>query len=300
MAGGLGLLGGAVGVVSGIGVLARGDGATDEVVSVRGEVYDLVTSGVYANNPERLVAEGVGWDLVTLVLVVPALLVTAWFVARGSFRARLAAVGLLGYVAYQYLMYAMAWAIGPLLPAFVVLFAASLLGIGWVASTIDLERLTVQVTGRFPRRGVATFCAVMALLLVGMWVPLIAGVLGGELDGVLLGQTTLVVQALDLGIVVPLAGVTAVLVWRRRPVGYLLAAAVVVKGLAMATAICAMVLVAWRVEGTLDAGGLVIFAAAAAASLVLTVAVLRSIVEPVDRPTPDDADAVPRPLARTG
>jgi hypothetical protein len=300
MAGSLGLLGLAVGVVSAIGVLARGDGATDVVVSVRGEVYDLVTSGVYANNPERLVAEGIGWDLVTLLLVVPAVLLTSWFVARGSLRARLAAVGLLGYILYQYLMYAMAWAVGPLLPAFIVILAVSLVGIGWVASSIDLGLLAAHVTDRFPRRGVVTFAAVIGVLLVGMWVPRLAAVLGGDLDGTLLGQTTLVVQALDLGLIVPLAVVTAVLVHRRRPIGYLLAAAVVVKGLAMSTAICAMVLVGWRVEGTLDAGGLAIFAAAAAACLVLTVAVLRSIVEPVDRPTPDGADGAPRPLATAG
>jgi hypothetical protein len=214
MAGSLGLLGLAVGVVSAIGVLARGDGATDVVVSVRGEVYDLVTSGVYANNPERLVAEGIGWDLVTLLLVVPAVLVTSWFVARGSLRARLAAVGLLGYILYQYLMYAMAWAVGPLLPAFIVILAVSLVGIGWVASSIDLGLLAAHVTDRFPRRGVVTFAAVIGVLLVGMWVPRLAAVLGGDLDGTLLGQTTLVVQALDLGLIVPLAVVTAVLVHR--------------------------------------------------------------------------------------
>jgi hypothetical protein len=102
-------------------------------------------------------------------------------------------------------------------------------------------------------------------------------VISGDLDGVLLGQTTLVVQVLDLGLIVPLALATAVLVHRRRPIGYLLAAAVVVKGLAMATAIVAMVLVGWRIEGTLDVGGLIIFTTAAVACLVLTIAVLRSI-----------------------
>jgi hypothetical protein len=280
MAVGLAVLAVLVAAVSAIGVLARGDGTTEAVVSVRGEAYDLVTTGVYANNAERLVAEGIGWDLVTLLLVVPAMLVTAWLVARGSFRARLCAVGLLGYVLYQYLMYATTWAIGPLLPAFVTLFAAAIVGIAWLASSIGLERLAGQVTDRFPHRGIVTFSTLIGLLLVGMWVPRLAAVMGGDLDGVLLGQTTLVVQVLDLGIVVPLAIATAVLVHRRRPIGYLLAAAVVVKGLAMATAIVAMVLVGWRIEGTLDVGGLVIFAAAAVACLWLTIAVLRSVTEP--------------------
>lgn len=67
----------AVVVVAAMGVIGRGDGSTEQVVSARGEPVEMVTTGVYANNPERLVAEGIGWDLVTLLLVVPALLLVA-------------------------------------------------------------------------------------------------------------------------------------------------------------------------------------------------------------------------------
>ena len=54
------LLGVAVGVVSAIGVFGRGDGTTESVVSVRGEPFEMVISGVYAFNPQRLVAEAPG------------------------------------------------------------------------------------------------------------------------------------------------------------------------------------------------------------------------------------------------
>ncbi|RPJ63726.1 MAG: hypothetical protein EHM24_01010 [Acidobacteria bacterium] len=59
------------------------------------------------------------------------------------------------------------------------------------------------------------------------------------------------------------------LAWRGRPLGYLLCSVFVVKAVAMALAICAMVLAAWAIEGRLDAGGLAIFAVAAAASIWL-------------------------------
>jgi hypothetical protein len=269
----------AVAIVSGFGVFARGDGSTARHVTPRGETVDIATSGVYVHNAERVVAEGVGWDLVTLLLVVPALVLVARGVTRGSLRARLMAIGLLAYLFYQYLMYAMAWAVGPLLLPFVGLYAASLIGIAWFVSSIPLRELEGHVTERFPRRSMAVFSVTMALILLGMWLPMIATVVDGELDGVLQGQTTLVVQALDLGLVVPVAIATAVLVWRRRPLGTLLAAALVVKGLAMSTAITAMVLSAWYVEGELDTAGLVIFVAAAAACLLLTRSMYRAITE---------------------
>jgi hypothetical protein len=183
-------------------------------------------------------------------------------------------------------MYAMALAVGPLLVPFVLVFVASWLGIARLVADIDVAALPAHVTSRFPRRSMIALSTVVALLLLGMWTPMIAAVNRGELTGRLYGQTTLVVQAMDLGIIVPLAIVTAVLLLRRRPVGLLLAAAMVVKALAMACAITAMVVAAWRVEGTLDVGGLVIFATAALASLALLIAMYRAIRE---IPLPEEA-----------
>jgi hypothetical protein len=293
MAGYLGAMAALVAVVAAIGVFGRGDGTTETVVSARGEPYEMVTSGIYAWNAERVVAEGVGWDVVTLLLAVPALLLAVRGVRRGSLRWRLVAIGLLAYLCYQYLMYAMAWAIGPLFLPFVVVFAASAAGIAWITASIQVDALPQHVSESFPRRGMMTFCVLIALLLLGMWLPMIASVLQGELEGTLLGQTTLVVQGLDLGVVVPLAIAAVVLLGRRSPAGVLLATALAVKGLTMAVAICAMLVSAWVVEGAPEVGPMVLFAAVAVACAALLVAMLRSIrEEPVTAPVASGAGVV--------
>lgn len=79
------------GVASGAGLFLRGDGSFKPVVSVRGEHYEMATTGVYAYNAVRVVAEGIGWDIFTLLFAVPAL-------ARSSLRGRLFALGILGYL----------------------------------------------------------------------------------------------------------------------------------------------------------------------------------------------------------
>ena len=56
----------------------------------------MATTGVYQWNGQRVVAEGIGWDLFTLLVVVPVLLLSLPFVARESFRGWLFALGLLG------------------------------------------------------------------------------------------------------------------------------------------------------------------------------------------------------------
>ncbi|HET9083745.1 MAG TPA: hypothetical protein VFN41_05020 [Candidatus Limnocylindrales bacterium] len=119
-----------------VGVFARGDGSYEVVTSVRGVTYAMATSGVYAYNALRVVSEGVGWDVFTLFVAVPTLLAAATFVARGSFRGRLLASGLLGYFFYQYLEYAMTWAFGPLFPLFILIFGASLIGLVWFGASM--------------------------------------------------------------------------------------------------------------------------------------------------------------------
>jgi len=111
-----------------VGVFARGDGSYEIVTSVRGVTYAMATTGVYAYNAQRVVLEGVGWDVFTLLVAVPTMLAAAGFVAGGSFRGRLLALGLFGYFFYQYLEYAMTWAFGPLFPMFILIFGASVVG----------------------------------------------------------------------------------------------------------------------------------------------------------------------------
>lgn len=245
-------------LASALGVFARGDGAVEAATSIRGELFHYVTTGVYAFNAERVVAEGVGWDWFTLVIAAPALLVASVFVARGSLRGRLFALGLLGYAFYQYLMYATTWAFGPLFPLFIALYAASLAGIVWITSTVDLATVAADLGPGFPRRRMAALCVVMAVVLLGMWSQRIALGLLHE-PPPLLGGTTMVVPALDLGLVVPPCLWNAVMVWRTRPIGYLLSAVLVVKGFTMAAAIVAMLISAWATEGKLEVQSLVVF-----------------------------------------
>jgi len=53
------------GITSGAGLFMRGDGSFEPVTNVRGEHYEMATTGVYAYNAVRVVAEGIGWDIFT-------------------------------------------------------------------------------------------------------------------------------------------------------------------------------------------------------------------------------------------
>ena len=255
------------GLTAAAGVFLRGSGAFESVTSARGETYEMATDGVYAYNALRVVAEGVGWDVFTLIVAVPALFANLPSVARASFRGRLVAVGLLGYFAYMYLEYAVTWAFGPLFALFIAIYAASLVGIVWIGASLAADGLAHRFDDSFPRRSWAALSIGMASLLTALWAGRIIQGLGGDLTGLLHGETTMTIQALDLGIVVPTAVLTALLVLRRHPAGMAAAAAFAVTFVAMSAAIGSMLASAWLVTGVLELPPIIVFGAAAVTGL---------------------------------
>lgn len=284
----IGLTGVLAAVAAGAGVFLRGDLATQPFTSVRGDLVDVLIGGVYRFNGKAIAAEGVGWDAVTLFLVVPALLFSLPFLRRGSLRARLFVLGVLAYFTYQYFEYAMALAYGPMFAVYVSIGALSVTGIALLAGGLDLETLRARVSDRFPRRAMIGFGIFMAVLLAGMWLPLIAQTWDATSVPQLNGGTTLVVQAFDLGFLVPLGLFTAVTVKRGLAVGYVLSAIVVVKGMAMGAGIASMLIVEWMATGVAQVPPIVLFAAVSLVCAALAWRVFGSI-----GPLPADA-------ARTG
>ncbi len=264
-------------IAAALGVFARGDGTFTSATTVRGEIYELATSGVYAWSGRDLVAEGIGWDVFTLAVAAPALLVAAILIARGSYRGLLAAAGLLGYFAYMYLEYAVTWAFGPLFLLFVAILATSVVGLVAVAASLASAGIADRFTDRFPAPAWATLSIGMAVLLTLLWVARVMAALSATTPA-LEGETTLTVQALDLGLVVPVSVVTAVLALRRHPAGLVAAAAFSVMFTAMSAAITAMMLSSWAVKGVLELPPVVLFGAASVAAGILAVRMFRNVV----------------------
>lgn len=256
-------------VAAALGVFARGDGTFEAVTSVRGETYEVATTGVYAWSAKQLVAEGVGWDLFTLIVAAPLLLVGALFVARGSFRGHLFTSGLLGYFVYLYLEYAVTWAFGPLFALFVTILGIALIAMIGTAASATAMGLNDRFDRRFPGRQWAALSIAMSALLIVMWTALIAQGLSGDVDRLLHGETTLTVQALDLGIMVPITLLVAGATLLRHPTGMAVAGAWVVTFTTMSGAIAAMMVSASVVTGALQLPPLVIFGAACVGGIAI-------------------------------
>jgi hypothetical protein len=176
-----------------------------------------------------------GYDLVTAVVVVPSLAVAVHFARRGSLRAQLVTASLVADLVYTYAYYLFGTGFNDLFLLHAALFATALFALVLTLTAIDVTSVADRFRPRTPVRTIAAAVGVLAVALGGMWIYYAANntVTGDVPVGSQLVETDTIVHlgmALDLTLLVPLYAVAAVLLWRRAPWGYLLAAVALVAG----------------------------------------------------------------------
>jgi hypothetical protein len=212
-------------------------------ISLRGETIVIQGGGLYAHESVSGAAQAIGQDVVTLLVGIPLLLAATYLASRGSLRGRLLQAGALWYFGYTYLLMAFGGAYNQLFLVYVALYSASIFAFVLSLLAIDVGSLPATVAPRFARRTIAWLVIGFGALLALLWLGRIAPSLTpGAVPAALESYSTLFVQAGDLGLVVPLAAMTGVLLLGRHPVGYLLAGVLLVKGTAFGLALVAMML----------------------------------------------------------
>ena len=171
-------------------------------------------------------AQAVGQDLITLVVALPVLIVSAVLALHGSMRAHLVWLGALGYLVYTYLSYALAIEFNSLFLLYVALVGLSLyILIGGLATT-DFAEIKARFSRETPLKAVSIFLGVVAVLIYFMWLSEdIPALLAGEVpqDVIEAEAPTDVVHVLNMALLLPANVLTAIWLWRRRAQGYVLA-----------------------------------------------------------------------------
>ena len=183
-----------------------------------------------------------GQDAITL-LSLPCLLVALVVAQRGSLRATLVWIGLLGYLLYTYLGAAIGYFLNPLTLLYIALFSLSLAALVLTLQQLDLHQLEHSFDQAVPRIPVMVFFALITLMLgvrevlenIGF---IQTGVLPAGMR--LAGGTNYYVYTLDLGVIVPLCLLSIWWLWRRDAWGFVSTAVVLVKAAVMGLALLAM------------------------------------------------------------
>jgi len=243
------------------------------VSSVAGLLYG--SRGLYEPYPASL-AGLVGQDMITLVVGLPLLFASVWLTARGSASGLLLWTGTLFYFAYSYYFYVIG-GFNALFLIYIAVVSTSLYGLLSLLFNTDPEALKARFSSRTPTRLVSGFLVGYSLLFALMWIGLTLSTLAA---GTRLDEVTHAVIAIDCTVLLPLLVFGGLLLWRRRPWGYVLGGFLLVKmattgfTLAFTTA-----LGAWWAQGIdpFNAFLFVLFALMAIGSVALLVPYLRGV-----------------------
>lgn len=196
--------------------------------SIRGEEISIYGKGLYRHMSEEVAVQGIAQDYITLFVGVPFLIVSLIWARRGSLRGRYLLAGTLTYFFVGYLFYLIMAMYNPLFLLYTLLmgctFFALMLTLLSIGTPPNLKQLK-RIDSSFPRKYLGIFLIFNAAAISVLWLGVVVPpLLDGSIYPLQLEHyTTLIVQGMDLGLLLPLAVVSAVLLLRRRPSGYLAA-----------------------------------------------------------------------------
>lgn len=257
--------------------LLPGVGQPYPLTNFRGEEVTIHARGLYYWDTVSSAAQMQANDLVTLALGLPLLAISFWLTLRGSLRGRLLMTGTLGFVLYTYITMCFGAAYNKLFLVYVALFSLSLFAFILSMMSFDLKTLPTHFSEKLPRGWIAGLLFFAAAFLSLAWLGRIAATITPDAIPVLENTTSMFIQAMDLGIVVPLCVLSGILLLRRHAWGYLLASVALMKFLTMGIAVSLMSLNMARVGVPISAVELVVFPAIAAANLVMVTLLIKNI-----------------------
>jgi hypothetical protein len=225
--------------------------------SHRGETVMINGRGLYYYDTVSSAAQQQGNDVVTMFVALPLLVVSTWMTLRGSLRGRLLLTGTIGFFLYTYLSMCMLTAFNALFLVYVAIFGLSLYAFILCMMSFDLESLPHHFSDRLPRGWIAALLFVIGAFLTLSWRGRVLSPLMQNIPPLLDNATTMVIQAMDLSLVVPLAVLSGILLLSRSAWGYLLSSVFVLKAIALGLAVSAMV-VNMTLAGTPESVGIAI------------------------------------------
>ncbi len=187
------------------------------VTSVAGLIFGA--GGLYAVDPRYLPAF-VGQDLLNLLVGLPLLLGAMWLVRRGALVGIVLWPGALFYVVYDYAFYVLGAPFNVFFLPYLLIVTLSVYAIIGIVVSVDAPAVRDALDGVVPRRFVGGFLVALAGLFIALWTAMIVSTL---VSAAPVDPIAHVVWTLDLTIQLPALLIGGVLLWRREPLGYVVA-----------------------------------------------------------------------------
>lgn len=211
------------------------------VVTSFNEEIQLYQKGLYARDSVSAAIQAIAQDAVTLFIGIPLLVVSFVMIKKKKKSGLFLLSGVLGYFLYTYMSYSFLMTFNVFYLIYVLLmvlsFYAFIVVYEMLRESIDIRRLAAG----FPKKMTYRFLWAVGIMILLMWLGrIVPAMISGKAPVGLENYSTLVIQSLDLGVVVPACFVIGYLLKKSNPKGYILSGVLVMKGEMMAAAVSAM------------------------------------------------------------
>lgn len=213
-----------------VGLLYPPTGSAFSFTTVHGATVELYGQGWYQLDTPIAAVGFMAADMVTLVMALPLLIMAALFYRRRSLKGGFLLSGTLAYFLYNYGSLAFGATYNHLYLIYTVIFSASLFSLLAVLLSFDVTALPGCFSTRLPRRSLSVFLIASGVILLLVWLMLsiVPALLQGTAPLEAAYYTTFTTGVIDIAIVAPALIAAGLLLYRRVPLGYLLAATLLV------------------------------------------------------------------------
>lgn len=203
------------------GIFSSGGTGPGTFQSIHGNEVKLYGKGIYQYMSADVAPQGIAQDWVTLIVGIPLLIISLVLSRKRAVRYRILLAGVTGYFMLTYMFYLAMAVYNPLF-----LLYAALFGLSFFSLTVNLIDIFPDFTllgysGKVPLRFAGGFLIFNAVAIASMWLGVVVPPLidGSIYPKELAHYTTLIVQGYDLGLALPIAAVTGILLIRKNRFG---------------------------------------------------------------------------------
>lgn len=226
-----------------VGLLYQYESDLGLITSVNNQVVQLYQQGLYYRDSVSVAAQGIASDFITLVIAIPVLLLSLVLYNKKSLKGKILLTGILGYFLYTYVSYVFLWNYNFMFLVYVMLMSLSMISFILMMTSYDYANFKNHFHDKTPLKLIGIFQIVIGAFVMMMWLgTIVGGLINNETPSLLEHYTTLVIQALDLGIVVPAAIISGILILKKDNLGYILSSVIIIKATMMFIAILGMII----------------------------------------------------------
>ena len=208
-----------------MGIFSSGGAAQYEYISIRGKTVMIYGKGLYKHMLAKVAPQGIAQDCIILFAGLPLLIISFIMTLKGSLKGRHLLAGTLGYFLVTYSFFTIMGMYNVMYLPYVILMGTSFYSFILIVLSFTTNNLQKVFKPSTPVKTTGGFLIFASIAIALLWLsivvlPLLTGtIIPLEVEH----YTTLIVQGLDLGILLPAAFISGILFIRKKPLGYLLA-----------------------------------------------------------------------------